>query len=153
MLPKTIKIVRIWSDGPNNQFKNRFMASAIKIFEAKFRKKIIWNYHASNHGKSVVDGIGATAKSKIKRMVKSRKSVVNCAKEFADSFNAEPSKVEIIEMTRADITKINNMMKLDNMVQTAPNVKDIFKCHQLQCVNNNIKGFLFSKDGYASLKL
>lgn len=143
----------MWSDGPSNQFKNKYMAAALKVLETKFSKKIIWNYHATAHGKSCVDGIGAVAKSKIKRMVNSRKSVVNNAKEFVCSFNNEPSKVEVIEMSAAEIKKINNTMKLDNIVSEAKNVKDISKFHQIQCVNNEIKGFLFTKDGYKSLKL
>lgn len=152
-IPKNIKRVRIWSDGPSNQFKNKYMAAAIKILETKFRKKIIWNYHVTAHGKSCVDGIGAVAKNKIKRLVKSRKSVVNCAKDFVESFKSEKSSVELIEMSSADINKINATMKLDDIVKTAPTVKDISKFHQLQCINDTVKGFLFSKDGYASLKL
>ncbi len=73
MVPKKIRRARIWSDGLNNQFKNKYTAAAMKIFETKFRKQIIWNYHATAHGKSCVDGIGAVAKSKIKRRVNSRK--------------------------------------------------------------------------------
>lgn len=152
MVPNKIKRIRLWTDGPSNQFKNKYMAATIKTFEAKFRKKIIWNYHATAHGKSCVDGIGAVTKNKIKRLINSRKSVVNCAKEFVDSFNEEPSNVELIEMSSADINKINKAMKLDTVTQTAPAIKDISKFHQLQCVNNKIKGFLLSKDGYTSLK-
>lgn len=40
-VPKEVEVVRLWSDGPNNQFKNKYMAATIKLFEAKFRKKII----------------------------------------------------------------------------------------------------------------
>lgn len=128
------------------------MAASIKVFEAKFRKKIIWNYHATANGKSCVDGIGAVAKNKIKSLVKSRKSVVNCATEFVDCFKNERSKVEIIEMSKADINNINTAMKFNNIIETAPNVKGISQCHQLQCRNNNIQTYLFSKDGYATLK-
>lgn len=152
MVPKKIKRIRLWTDGPNNQFKNKYMAAAIKAFEVKFRKKIIWNYHATAHGKSCVDGIGAVAKNKMKRLVNSRKSVVNCAKDFVNSFKEEPSNVELIEMSSSDINKINKAMKLDTLIQTAPTIKDISQFHQLQCVNNSIKGFVLSKDGYSSLK-
>lgn len=93
-----------------------------------------------------MDGIGAVAKKKIKRLVKSRKSFVNCAKDFANCFNNEPSKVELIEMTHAEISKINTALKLDNIIETAPNVKGISKSHQLQCTNNIIKTFLLSKE-------
>lgn len=139
MVPKKIKRIRLWTDGPSSQFKNKYMEATIKSFETKFRKKVIWNYHATAHGKSCVDGIGAVAKNKMKRLVNSRKSVVNYAKEFVNSFNQEPSNVELIEMSASDINKINKRMKLDVITDTAPTIKDISK-------------FLFSKDGYASLK-
>lgn len=126
----------MWTDGPSNQFK--------KIFKAKFNKKIIWNYHATAHGKSCVDGIGAVAKSKIKRMVNSRKSVVNSAKEFVGSFKQEPSKVEVIEMSAVEIKKINTTMKLDDIINAATNVKDISKFHQIQCVIQWYTGIWFS---------
>lgn len=153
MVPKRIKRVRLWTDGPSNQFKNKYMAAALKLFEEKFRKKIIWNYHAAAHGKSCVDGIGAATKNKIKRLVKSRKSTVSCAKEFVASFNGESSKIELIEMTQSSIDKINATIKFDYVVNSAPNVKDISQFHQLQCVNGKVKGFLFSKDGYEFSKL
>lgn len=54
-IPEAIEIVRIWSGGPTNQFKNKFMAAVIKLFETKFRKKIIWNYFATAHGKGCID--------------------------------------------------------------------------------------------------
>ncbi|XP_037052476.1 uncharacterized protein LOC119086005 [Bradysia coprophila] len=152
MVPKYINRIRLWTDGPSNQFKNKYMAATIKAFETKFHKKIIWNYHATAHGKSCVDGIGAVVKNKIKRLVNSRKSVVNCSRDFIDSFNQEPSNIELIEMSFADINKINKTMKLDTVTETAKTIKDISKFHQLQCVDNKIKGFVLSKDGYASLQ-
>lgn len=127
MIQKKIKTARIWSDGPNNQFKNKYTAAAMKIFETKFRKQIIWNYHATAHGKSCVDGIGAVAKSKMKRLVNSRKSVISCAKDFATAFNDEPSKVDVIEMSSEEITKINKSLKLNEIFLAAPAVKDISK--------------------------
>lgn len=149
-IPKKIKRVKIWSDGPSSQFKNKYMAAAVKVFETKFRKKIFWNYHATAHGKSCVDGIGAVAKSKVKRMVASRKSVIGSAKDFVGSFKSEPSTVEVVEMTPDAILKINTAMKLNDIINSAVNVKDISKFHQIQCINGDIKGFLFSKDGYDS---
>lgn len=152
-IPKTIKVIRIWSDGPSNQFKNKYMAAALKILETKFSKKIIWNYHATAHGKACIDGVGAVAKKKVKRLIRTRKAIVNCAKDFVLAFKTEPSKVELFEMSSTDINKINTTMKFDDVVNTAQSVKDIFKCHQLQCINKNVQGFLFSKDGYSSLKM
>lgn len=152
-VPKNISRVRMWTDGPTSQFKNKFIAATIKAFETKLKKKIVWNFHATAHGKSVVDGIGAVAKNKVRRLVKTRKSIINCAKDFVSSFNQETSNVEVIEVCNAEIDKINTNLKVDTIFTAAPNLKDITKFHQMQCVDNKVTRFLFSKDGYAKLKV
>ena len=58
-LPKDVKIIDFWSDGPTSQFKNRFVAEIIRYLHEKYGVKIRWNYFATSHGKGPVDGIGA----------------------------------------------------------------------------------------------
>ncbi len=88
-LPKTMKVVKIWSDGPVSQFKNKFVAAAIVLFEKLFPFKVVWNHFATAHGKTAVDGIGAVAKKKVRRLVLSRKVIVNNAKDFVTPFNTD----------------------------------------------------------------
>lgn len=151
-LPKEVKIVKLWTDGPNSQFKNQYMAAFLKVFENLFSIKLIWNFFTTAHGKGSHDGIGAVAKSKIKRMVKSREVIVNCAKDFAEAFNKKPSSIELIEMTSEDIHKINTDLRHSQVFNTARPVKNISKCHQLQRINDKVTGFLTSRDGYAFFK-
>ena len=42
-LPKEVKLLKVWSDGPSSQFKNRFIGAIILLFESLFPIKIIWN--------------------------------------------------------------------------------------------------------------
>lgn len=148
-LPKAVKIVRLWSDGPNSQFKNKYIAAVIGLFEKMFKIKLIWNYFPTAHGKGCIDGLGAVVKSKVKRLVKLRRKIVNNAKQFVEAFNSEKSSVETMEVTTEEIQKIYAKLKLEDVFQGAPAVKNISKCHQLQSVNNIVTGFLTSKDGYA----
>ena len=50
--------ILLWSDGPSNQFKNRFMARFMEMSEEKHAPNISWNFFATSHGKGAVDGVG-----------------------------------------------------------------------------------------------
>lgn len=78
-LPKSLKTLKIWSDGPSSQFKNKFIAAMIPELEAEFGLKIYWNYFAKSHGKGCIDGIGATTKMIVRKHIRARDSIVNCA--------------------------------------------------------------------------
>lgn len=146
-LSPTIKTVNIWSDGPSNQFKNKFIAAIIPVFEHKFGVTIRWNFFATSHGKSCIDGIGAAVKSKVKQLVLAREVIVNDTKDFVAAFKKDSqSKIDLIELNDADIDKINDMLKLSELFAKAPAVRDISKFHKLMFLNNKVKGFVISAD-------
>lgn len=147
-LPPTVKVVKIWSDGPYQQFKNKFIAAVIPVFEKRFCVKIIWNFFATAHGKGCIDGIGAAVKKSVKTSVLSEKVIVNQTNDFVQAYNSRTSKVDMIEMTSKEIDKINNDLKLTEIFLKAKAVRAISTFHQLQTINNRIKGFALSKDGY-----
>lgn len=148
-LPPTAKTLKIWSDGPNNQFKNKYTAALLKFFENYFKIKIFWNFFATSHGKGSVDGIGATVKKRVKRLVKSRKVIVNCSKDFVDAFNSEKSVIDVIDMPEDEATQIFNDLKLHDVFNFAPAIPNVFSYHQLQLFNDKIVGFTTSEEGYA----
>lgn len=152
LMPKSIKIVKIWSDGPSSQFKNRYIAAVIKVFEQRFKKKIFWNYFATSHGKGSVDGIGATVKKRVRRRIDSRKEIVNCTSDFVSSFKKEKSTIELIEVNDKEIDKINKKLNVAEIFEKAPAIKQIKSFHQLQFECNKVVGFSMSKYGYNPLK-
>lgn len=143
-----MKTLKIWSDGPNNQFKNRFTATLIKLFETYKKIKIFWNFFATAHGKGSVDGIGAVVKNRVKRLVKSRHSIVNCSSDFCQAFNSENSVIEVMHMPESETTKIRKGLKLDDVFAAAPAVAEVFSFHQLQLIDQKVKGFTTSQEGY-----
>jgi len=147
-LPPTVKLVKIWSDGPYQQFKNKFIAAVIPVFEKKFSVKIIWNFFATAHGKGCIDGIGAAVKKKVKTSVLSEEFIVNQTDDFVRAFNSRESKVDVIQLTSEEIVEINNNLNLTEIFSKAPAVRAISTFHQLQSKTNGIKGFVLSKDGY-----
>lgn len=141
----------MWSDGPHSQFKNRFIAEAIKLLQTKFSITIIWNFFATAHGKGIVDGIGSLVKYKVLRLVMIGEAIVYCANQFVKAFNKEQSKITLIEMDKREIDKINQDLQLDILVATAPAIFNISNCHQLQVLNGKVLAFQTSQEGYQFL--
>ena len=50
-IESSVKILQVWTDGPSNQFKNRFIASAIPWLEEQHGLKLFWNFFAAFMGK------------------------------------------------------------------------------------------------------
>lgn len=144
----TEKILKIWSDGPSSQFKNKYNACLILHVEKMFGIKIIWNYFATAHGKDCVDGIGATAKTIVRKHIRARDVVVNNAFDFVRAFCMMPSKIAIEEMTDKQIETINADLEIAELFSKAKNVRNIFSAHQIQVLNNNLVTFNTSKQGY-----
>lgn len=149
-LSPLIKTVNVWSDGPSSQFKNKFIAAIIPVFEVKFGVKIVWNFFASSHGKSCIDGIGAAVKSKVKKLILARTVIVNDTNDFVAAFKQNSdSKIDLIEVNDLAIDKINKTLNLTEVFAKAPAVRDISKFHKLLFVNKKAKGFIISADAVA----
>lgn len=61
-----VELVHYFTDGARQHFKNRTIALVITGHEILFGCGARWHYHASHHGKSVCDGIGATVKKTLR---------------------------------------------------------------------------------------
>lgn len=146
--PPTLKVLKIWSDGPSSQFKNKYIAAIILYFEQKFKIKIFWNFFATAHGKASVDGLGAVVKKKVKELVLSQERIVYNADDFVDAFRSSESKVDVFALSPKEIEEINIELNLSDLTSKAPAIRGISECHQLQVVNNSVKGFIISKEGY-----
>lgn len=128
--PATVKIVKIWSDGPSSQFKNKFIAAVIPILEEKFGVKIYWNFYATAHGKACVDGIGATVKKMVRSMILTKNKIVYQTSDFVDAFNSKKSAIEVSGITDSEISEINALLNLSKVFSEAKAVPGISECHQ-----------------------
>lgn len=147
-LPLSLKVLKIWSDGPSSQFKNRYIASIIHKLETEFGLKIVWNYFATSHGKGCVDGIGATTKITVRRQIKARKCIVNNASDFVKAFNLISFKVTVEETTKDKFVEINDFLGVAEIFSNAKNVRNIASAHQIQFVPGKIVTNETSKQGY-----
>lgn len=147
-MPSSLKILKIWSDGPSSQFKNKFMAALIPYFEERFQLKIIWNFFATAHGKGCVDGIGANVKSMVRKSIRARHIVVNNASDFVRACSMTQSKIAVEEMTNDAIIAINTDLKTEELFGRAKAIRHISDAHQLQMRGGKLVTFNTSKLGY-----
>lgn len=147
-LPRTTKILKMWSDGPNSQFKNKFICALILLFEKIFNIKIYWNFFATSHGKGCVDGFGSVVKNRVRRLVNSRKAVVNSSIDFVNAFNSEESVINVIHMSESEAQKIRSKLNLDHIFDNARPLPDIFTFHHLHTVDGKVIGSCTSQEGY-----
>ncbi|XP_067634704.1 uncharacterized protein [Eurosta solidaginis] len=147
-LPSTVRILKMWSDGPSSQFKNKYIAALIPHFEEIFGMKIVWNYFATSHGKGCVDGIGATIKTIVRKHVRARDIVVNNASDFVQAVHMTPSKIMIEEVTSNQIEMINAELQVVELFSRARPIQNISSAHQIQVRDNKIATFKTSRQGY-----
>lgn len=147
-LPDSLKHLKIWSDGPSSQFKNKFIAAVIPVLEDKFGIKITWNYFATSHGKGCVDGIGATTKIIVRKHVRARDCIVNNASDFVDAFNRTPSDITVEEVNEADFDEINSLLGTTELYANAKNIPDVSQAHQIKVIDGKIVTSETSKEGY-----
>ena len=60
-LPDDVTEVKIWTDGPASQFKNKYVIAAMKALSCNCHgAKLVWNFFATSHGKGPVECQGHT---------------------------------------------------------------------------------------------
>lgn len=149
-LPSSCKILKIWSDGPTSQFKNKYMAAVLSLFEKKFSIKIIWNYFVASHGKGCVDGFGAMAKTVVRQHIRARDIIVNNAFDFVKAYKMTPSKIDIEEVTTEQMEQINTALQTVDLFSKTRPIPNILSAHQIQIINGKTVAFNTSKQGYSS---
>lgn len=127
-IPTEVSEVRVWSDGPSSQFKNKFIAASLKPLEDTHKKKIIWNYFATSHGKGPVDGIGGSVKRQVRQAVLSGKGVVYNASDFC-SVAKKVSNVTVLHMSVDEIDSLNTKLDVKSIFEEADTVPGITKSH------------------------
>ena len=70
-------VLKVWSDGPNSQFKNRYVMEALKLLCVRHNIDIKWNFSATSHGKGPVDGVGTAVKREAWNKIRNRICIVN----------------------------------------------------------------------------
>ena len=131
--------VSLWSDGPSGQFKNRFMAEYLQHLKRKYKVKLVtWNFFATAHGKSSIDGVGGALKRKVWNKVKSSQCEVQNALQFVKA--CEDSTVLVTLVTEDEISKYYT--NIASELEKAPKINNIQLSHYWLSKDS---GFVVSK--------
>ena len=80
--PEGVDEVRVWTGGPDNQFKNKFVMVITRLLSERHGVKLISNFSATSHSNGPVDWIGAALKRSATNQVKTSKCIINGAADF-----------------------------------------------------------------------
>ena len=126
--PKEAGKVKIWSDGPNSQFKNRFVMRTLKFLSKKHTITIQWNFSATSHGKGPVDGVGATVKREAWTKVRSRQNVINNLDEFVSAVSGIKNII-VTKIGAETFEQRSEDMKLTEQFEACPAIPGISESH------------------------
>ena len=124
-----VNILNIWSDGPSSQFKNRFIAAAIKWFSNKYGIELIWNFFATSHGKGPVDAIGGTVKRQVSSCIIQRRAIVKDSESFYHCALEACSTIRVFIIPAVQIKQTVDLQLLD-LIANAPPLPGISNTHQ-----------------------
>lgn len=98
-----IEKIHVFTDNCAAQFKSRYVISNLCFLEDDLGLKLTWNHFAASHGKGAVDGVGGVVKGKVWIATKSRKVLVNSAKDFYKCATTECNKINILYTPKEDV--------------------------------------------------
>lgn len=137
MLPPTVKRVDVWSDNATSQFKNQYIINSIDTFQERFNIKLVWNFYAPMHGKSVVDGIGGTLKRYVRDRIVAQDLQVKSAEDFVSV--AKTMSTDVILMSQQDIENRNSAIKLSAIIKNSKQIPDVKKNHSFEVLAQTSK--------------
>ncbi len=137
----TGKKLVFFSDGPRNQFKNKYMLATLPHFRHCFQlNNLQWSFFAASHGKGPCDGIGGNAKRMVREAVRCRKvtSVTN-AKGFHEVICASGSVIKSILCTPLAEEDALNAFGAMEVFASAPTATGISEDHHWLCDEHGTK--------------
>ena len=123
----------IWSDGPSNEFRNKFVTGKLlHEIMSLLKKPSTWKYFETSHGKGVCDGIGGALKARVASHVrgKHRDSVV--VQDYVEFYNiVKPyvPKVTLILLRKKDVEE---SMKSNPWADSIA-IPGVGSCHVSHC--------------------
>ena len=106
-----------------SQFRSRFVFALINHFNPDYTFK--WYYNERHHGKGPMDSVGGTLKNMIFQHVKSKKCVINGAKDFAEYANKIINGISCLYLAE------NEIMAEPQDIETSPKIPRTLKIHKV----------------------
>lgn len=129
MSSEPIQYLRIFSDGPASQFKNRYMAAMLQHLRQHWDlEEMRWSFSATSHGKGPVDGIGGMVKRVAWQQVRTRKASVTNAETFVSVVQPLTTTTILLD-TPEQFAEIQNILQIQTIFSNAPYISGISEDH------------------------
>lgn len=110
--------IHVFTDNYAAQFKSRYIISNLYFLEDDLGLKVTWNHFTA---------VGGVVKGKVWIATKSRKTLVNSARDFADCATVECTKINILYLPKEDVEA--NKLLLDARFSGALEITGIQSYH------------------------
>ena len=138
LLNENITALHIWPDGPNSQFKNRYIAATLSWLQRECSVEITWHLFTSSHGKGPVHGIGGAIKRLATTEVIKRKAIITDHLSFFKAVR-DISTIKVFNITADEANQRINTSELKAIIDNAPPLRGIFSAHCLKLENGLVK--------------
>ena len=144
-LPPDVTEVKIWTDGPASQFKNKYVVTAMKELSHNCHDvKLIWILFATSHGKGPVDGVGGTLKRTAANKVRSRQCIINGMTDFVAT--VKDSSITVTCMTADQVVQHECDLHVENIFKEAKAIKGISNFHCFEWQHDMIRTKQYSSE-------
>ena len=123
----------IYTDGPSSEFKNRYIVKLVSILSKKFQCKVSWKYFATWHGKGVVDGIGGSAKSLVRKRVMNQSKNAVIVQNSADFYKVAKDDMKWVTVLHISEGQISELIKEKKPWENIKDSSGISKMHVISC--------------------
>lgn len=133
-----ISRLHMLSDGPVNQYKNKFMFEMVCRHLKDLYPEIThfsWHYSEPGHGKGAPDGVGGTLKRTADKVVAEGHDIVDI-NSLKPILQFRCPSILLFEVTTADISLMDDLIKQS---QTIPTFRGTQKIRQFVFFNNTLE--------------
>ena len=126
-------MVIICTDELSSEFKNRYLVKLVCMLSKKFQSKVSWKYFATSHGKGVVDGIGGSAKSLMRKRVMNQGKNAVIVQNSADFYKVAKDDMKGVSVLHISEGQISEMIKEKKPWENIKDASGISKMHVISC--------------------
>lgn len=129
-----IKILHVFSDGPNTQYKQKKTFYVFgQLIEDKMFSYGTWSFFESSHGKGAADGVGGSLKRTLDKQIAFGRDICS-ARDAFDVLKRRSKKVKLFYVSEEDIQQ-----KLTKIPQNLVPIKGSMQLHQLVYCDGELK--------------
>ena len=126
--------VIIWSDGPSNEFRNKFMTGKF-LHEVMtiVKKPVAWKYFETSHGKGVVDGIGGSLKARVADHVRGKHRDNMVVQDFKEFYEVAKKYVPGVTLFLLPKEKVEEKTEVDQPWKEVLPLPGVGRIHWAKC--------------------